>query len=394
MEIGTLATVKSGLDVLRDEGFKRLKGRRVGLLAHPAAVDANLAHAVDLFLAADGVEVARLFGPQHGLRGQTQDNMVEWRSFTDPQTGLECCSLYGEHRRPTARMLDGLDVLVIDMQDVGARYYTFNWTTLLAMEACAAAGVKVMLLDRPNPVNASDREGPVLDMAYRSFVGMAPVPARHGLTSGELAAFCNVKTGADLEVVPMEGYQRRSWFDETGLPWVLPSPNMPTLETATVYPGTCLLEGTGLSEGRGTTRPFEIFGAPFAEPKKLVARLKDFHLPGARFRPLHFEPTFQKHAGALCGGAQIHVVEREIFKPVLTAVAILNAIHELWPSEFTWKPPPYEYETEKMPIDILAGSDRLRLDIEAGKGPHEIAAGWDAEVLAFGKLAADSLHYD
>ncbi len=390
---GILATVKSGLDVLREESFKRLQGQRIGLLAHPASVDANLAHASDLFLAA-GLNVVRLFGPQHGVRGQTQDNMVEWRSFTDPQSGLECCSLYGEHRKPTAEMLAGLDVLVIDLQDVGARYYTFNWTTLLCMEACAEEGVKVTLLDRPNPVNASDREGPVLDMGYRSFVGMAPIPARHGLTSGELAAFCNVKTGADLEVVPMAGYRRGMWFDETGLLWVLPSPNMPTLEAATVYPGMCLLEGTGLSEGRGTTRPFETFGAPFVDPKRLLGRLKDFNLPGARFRPLYFEPTFQKHAGVLCGGAQIHVLERERFKPVLTAVAILGAVRELWPEQFSWKQPPYEYETEKLPVDILAGSDRLRLDIEAGKDPREIAAGWDAEVSAFSKLVADSLRYD
>ena len=388
--------VSTGLDVLKREAFSRLKGRRVGLLCHPASVDADLAHALDLFLAAEGVELVRLFGPQHGILGQTQDNMVEWSPFRDPETGLECCSLYGEHRKPTAGMLEGLDALVVDLQDVGARYYTFNWTMLLCMEACAEAGVDVVVLDRPNPVNAAVREGPVLDLSYKSFVGMAPVPVRHGMTPGEMAGFCNdrLNVGCALEVVGMEGYRRSQWFDETGLPWVLPSPNMPALETAVVYPGMCLLEGTELSEGRGTTRPFEIFGAPFVKPGRLVSRLEEMRLPGVRFRPLHFEPTFQKYARDLCGGAQIHVTDRDGFRPVLTAVAILSAVRELWPDEFAWKRPPYEYETEKMPVDILAGGDTLRLAIEAGTDPREIAGAWDSELIGFEKLAAASLRYE
>jgi uncharacterized protein YbbC (DUF1343 family) len=203
-----------------------------------------------------------------------------------------------------------------------------------------------------------------------------------------------VKAGCELEVVRADGYRRAQWFDETGLPWVLPSPNMPTPETALVYPGTCLLEGTELSEGRGTTRPFEIFGAPFVEPRKLTARLADYRLPGATFRPLFFEPTFQKHAGKLCGGAQIHATDREAFRPVLTAVAVLSAIRELWPKEFAWKAPPYEYETEKLPIDILAGSDRLRLGVEAGESPADVAAKWAEDVAAFEKLATNFLHYE
>ncbi|MHC4916924.1 MAG: exo-beta-N-acetylmuramidase NamZ family protein [Planctomycetota bacterium] len=388
-----MKSVRTGLDVLRGSGFALLSGAKVGLLVHPASVASDLIHAADLFLAADGIQLVRLFGPQHGILGQTQDNMVEWASFTDPRTGVECVSLYGEHRRPTPEMLEGLDVLVVDLQDVGARYYTFNWTTLLCMEACAEAGVKVVVLDRPNPIGGA-REGPILDMRYKSFVGMAPVPARHGITPGEMATFCNVRAGCELEVVRAEGWRRADWFDATGLPWVMPSPNMPALETATVYPGTCLLEGTELSEGRGTTRPFEIFGAPFVNPQQLAARLGDWSLPGVLFRPTFFEPTFQKHAGELCGGAQIHVTDRGAFRPVLTATALLCAIRELWPAEFAWKQPPYEYESEKMPIDILAGGEDFRTAVDAGRDPREIAAGWDSGVEAFGKLVAESLHYD
>ncbi len=386
--------VETGLDVLRKQGFERLDGQRVGLLVHPASVTADLTHALGLFLAADNVELVRLFGPQHGIFGQTQDNMVEWDAFRDQETGLECCSLYGEHRRPTAEMLGDLDVLVVDLQDVGARYYTFNWTMLLCMEACAEAGVKVLILDRPNPINGTTREGPILNMNYKSFVGMAPVPIRHGMTPGEMAVFCNIEAGCQLEVVWMQGSRRSQWFDETTLPWVLPSPNMPTLDTAVVYPGMCLLEGTELSEGRGTTRPFEVFGAPFVNPNKLAARLERMNLPGVFFRPLHFEPTFQKHARDLCGGAQTHVTDRNEFRPVLTAVATLSAIRELWPEDFAWRQPPYEYETEKMPVDILAGSDALRLAIDAGTDPHEIAGSWEDDLADFDELVAASLHYE
>jgi uncharacterized protein YbbC (DUF1343 family) len=356
-------------------------------------VAGDLAHAAELFRAALGPGLVRLFGPQHGILGQTQDNMVEWRSFRDPETGLECVSLYGEHRRPTPEMLDGLDLLVVDLQDVGARYYTFTWTTLLCMRSAAEAGIEVLVLDRPNPIGAERREGPVLDLGFESFVGMAEVPARHGLTAGEMARLGNARAGCRLEVVAMEGYRRSMDYAATGLPWVMPSPNMPAPETALVYPGMCLLEGTMLSEGRGTTRPFEIFGAPFVEPRKLIQRLDALRLPGVFFRPLWFEPAFQKHAGKLCGGAQLHVTDRGAFRPVLTAVAVLSAVRELWPREFAWKPPPYEYETERLPIDILAGTDRLRLDLEAGRDAREIAAGWLAEVEAFTRRAAGALLY-
>jgi uncharacterized protein YbbC (DUF1343 family) len=391
---GTVAAVRTGLDILRHERFEGLRGSRLGLLYHPASVDCNTNLALDLFMKAEGINLLRLFGPQHGILGQTQDNMVEWNSFRDKRTGLECCSLYGQHRKPPAEMLSDLDVLVIDLQDVGARYYTFNWTMLLCMEACAEVGVKVMVLDRPNPINAKKREGRLLDMSFSSFVGMAPIPIRHGMTAGEIARMSNTRIGCDLEVVWMDGYRREMWFEETGLPWVMPSPNMPTLETAVVYPGMCLLEGTELSEGRGTTRPFEIFGAPYIDARRLVECLAQYDLPGVLFRSVNFEPTFQKHAGVICGGAQIHVVDRDVFRPVLTAVTILSAVCREWPDDFAWKEPPYEYETEKMPIDILFGGPELRRAVVNGDDVKVLADSWAGSVLGFGELATGSMHYE
>lgn len=388
--------VLTGLDRIQRDRFSLVGGERVGLLVHPASVDRRLVHAARIFHEAPEVDLRALFGPQHGILGQTQDNMVEWEGFTDPVTGVPVHSLYGDNRSPTPEMLGEIDVLVVDLQDVGARYYTFIWTLLLVMEACAAAGKRVVVLDRPNPLGGLDREGTVLDPAYRSFVGLAPIPMRHGLTVGELAAWFRDRfaPALDLGVVWMEGWRRSVWFPETGLPWVMPSPNMPTVDTAVVYPGFCLLEGTTLSEGRGTTRPFEIFGAPFIEPETLVRRLAAFDLPGAIFRPVSFEPTFQKHAGRLCGGAQLHVTDRTVFRSVLTATAVLAAIRELWPAGFRWKQPPYEYEHQKLPIDILTGGTGFRTDLEAGRPPREMAGTWRPALDEFDREIAEFLHYD
>ena len=333
------ADVMSGLDVLAAEGFAALRGQRCGLLCHPASVDRTLAHAARVLAGAAAVDLRTLFGPQHGIRGETQDNMVEWEGLRDPATGLTVHSLYGQHRQPTAAMLAGLDTLVIDLQDVGARYYTFVWTLYLCLEACARENKRVVVLDRPNPIGGAAREGAILDTAYASFVGLAPLPMRHGLTLGELARWLRAWRGLDvaLEVVRMRGWRRAMHFEATGLPWVLPSPNLPTVDAAFVYPGMCLLEGTELSEGRGTTRPFEIFGAPGLDPDALVTRLADWELPGVAFRPLHFAPTFQKHAGRLCGGAQLHVLDRAAFKPCLTAVAVLCAVRDVAPATLRWR---------------------------------------------------------
>jgi uncharacterized protein YbbC (DUF1343 family) len=390
-----MSGVMTGLDVLMAEGAARLRGRRVGLLVHPASVDRRLRHAAPLLHEALGRDLRALFGPQHGLRGETQDNMVEWTGFTDPVTGVPAHSLYGEHRKPTADMLDGLDVLVVDLQDVGARYYTFVWTLLLCLEACAEQSVAVLVLDRPNPLGGTV-EGNVLDPAWRSFVGLAPIPMRHGLTMGELARWLRRWSGldVDLDVVPMQGWRRDQWFDHTGLPWVLPSPNMPTLETAMVYPGGCLLEGTDLSEGRGTTRPFEILGAPFIDPDRLAAALAARDLPGVAFRPLWFQPTFQKHAGDVCGGVQLHITDRDAFRPVLTYMTLLADIHRLWPDTFTWRRPPYEYEHEKLPIDILAGGSGLREAVDGGADPREVARRWQADADQWRLDAVESTLYD
>jgi len=391
-----LAQVNTGLDRLVAEDFRRLAGRRVGLLVHPASVDRRLRAAALLMQEAAAVDLRVMFGPQHGILGQTQDNMIEWEGFTDNATGVPVHSLYGRYRKPTAAMLDDLDVLVIDLQDVGARYYTFIWTMLLCLEACAEAGKQVMVLDRPNPIGGLVTEGTVLDPAYRSFVGLAPIPMRHGLTAGELARFfvhwrC---LDVDLEVVWMDGWERRLDFDATGLPWVLPSPNMPTLETARVYPGGCLLEGTTVSEGRGTTRPFEIFGAPYVDPDTLATILTGWNLPGCRFRPLYFEPTFHKFAGQVCGGVQVHVTEPAVFESVTTYTAAVAAIAKLWPDDFSWKQPPYEYETEKLPIDILAGGPDWRIQIEAGLSPWQMKSGWMEQLKAFTEMTAGFRHYE
>jgi uncharacterized protein YbbC (DUF1343 family) len=389
--------VLTGLDLFEKCWPRELRGARVGLVVHPASVDRAFNHAVDRFRAAKCCELTTLFGPQHGIRGETQDNMIEWEGCRDQKTGLPVYSLYGKVRKPSPKMLRDVDVLVVDLQDVGARYYTFVWTLDLCMQACAELGKKVLVLDRPNPINGIDLEGAVLDPEYASFVGLKPLPIRHGMTIGEVGQYLRelYYPSLNYQVISMEGWQRGMWFDETGLPWVLPSPNMPTLDTAIVYPGMCLLEGTLLSEGRGTTRPFEIFGAPFIDGEKLVAALNADRLPGVFFRPLSFEPTFQKHAKQACGGVQMHVTDRNRFRSWKTTVAILKAVHDLYPKQFAWKQPPYEYETVKMPFDILVGTDRLRREIESGVSLREMERWWQAQLKTFAtKVRPHFLLYD
>ncbi len=391
-----MAQVKTGLEMMAATDFASLRGQRVGLLVHPASVDGQLRPTAELMTAAATVELTAFFGPQHGILGQTQDNMIEWDGFTDRATGLPVYSLYGEHRKPSAKMLANVDTLVVDLQDVGARYYTFIWTMLLCLEACAEAGKKVVVLDRPNPIGGCHTEGTVLDPEYRSFVGLAPIPMRHGLTSGELAEFFVHwrKLTVDLEVVWMDGWRRDMDFVQTGLPWVLPSPNMPTLDTAWVYPGGCLLEGTALSEGRGTTRPFEIFGAPYIDPTQLVSQMNSWDLPGCHIRPLHFEPTFHKYAGEVCGGVQVHVTDTGCFESVATYTAAITAIGQLWPDDFAWKQPPYEYEADKLPIDILAGGTRWRKQVEAGVSPWQMKTEWAEKLQDFATISAGFRHYE
>jgi uncharacterized protein YbbC (DUF1343 family) len=351
--------VELPIDRLAQLWPKELRGAKIGALLHPASVSSSLEHASKILERCSGslFQLRALFGPQHGFLGQTQDNMVEWKSYKHPRLRIPVHSLYGEHREPTDEMLTDLDVLVVDLQDIGARYYTFIWTLYLCMRACEQRGVHVVVLNRPNPINGVAVEGPPIEKGYESFVGMHPIPIRHGKTIGELATQFRDEAfpKCPLSVLSMKNWERAMWFDQTGLPWVMPSPNMPTLETATVYPGMCLLEGTNLSEGRGTTRPFEIFGAPFIKAEQLCRELNNLQLPGVFFRENYFQPTFQKFAGELCGGAQIHLLERNIYRSFQTGVEIIRCIRKLYPESFAWKQSPYEYEYEKLPIQILLG---------------------------------------
>lgn len=379
-----------GLDRLFDDGVARFRGLRVGLVANPASVDRELVHAVERFARCRDWRFTAVFGPQHGVRADRQDNMVESPDEVDPRLGIPVYSLYAQNRKPVPAMLEDVDVLFCDLFDVGTRAYTFVWTAILAMQACAENRKRFVVLDRPNPIGGCMVEGPVLDLAYRSFIGLYPIPMRHGLTVGELAAFVNSECGigADLEVIQLANWHRGQWLDCTDLPWVMPSPNMPTLSTATVYPGTVLVEGTNLSEGRGTTRPFELIGAPFLDGGRMATYLGALNLPGARFRPVWFRPTFDKWCGELCGGVQIHVTDRLCFRPFRTGLAVLRAAIELAPGEFTWRQPPFEYEYHKLPIDILAGTDRLRWQLERGASLESMEAEWNAGLLSFQNACA------
>lgn len=373
----------------------RLDGLKVGILANPASVDHEFRHIVDRLGEDDRFRLAAIFGPQHGFRSDLQDNMIETPHATDPARGVPIFSLYSETREPTKEMLDLIDVLVIDLQDVGARIYTFIYTMANCLRAAAKTGTPVIVCDRPNPIGGLQVEGPMLEPGFESFVGQYPIPMRHGMTVAELAKLFNehFDIGASLETVPMEGWSRELYFDDTEIPWIMPSPNMPTLDTAIVYPGTVLFEGTMVSEGRGTTRPFELIGAPWIDGAALTERLNQTGLHGVRFREVVFEPTFQKHAKAPCGGCQIHVTSRWDFEPVKAGVAILRECYGLSPDQFKWRDPPYEYEHDKMPIDILAGSTQLREQIEQQMPIEDIAESWRAGIKAFEELRKPYLLY-
>ena len=350
------------LDRIRDVWPVELRGAdlKLGAVLHQASVNSGLRHSLEVLREYDGelFSLAALFGPQHGFGGTTQDNMIEWEGYQHPELNIPIYSLYGEHREPTQEMLAGLDAVFVDLFDVGSRYYTFIWTLHLTMKAAEKAGIPVVVADRPNPINGVTCEGDVLDPDYFSFVGLHPIQVRHGMTIGELAVLFQRESypNCQLHVLPIENWNRGEWYDQTGLPWVMPSPNMPTLDTATVYPGMCLFEGTNLSEGRGTTRPFEMFGAPFIDSRKLLVDLAERQLPGVRVgdREIHFQ--FQKFAKQICHGAQMHVTDRDQFLPLRTAVSILDVVRRRWPEGFAWKQPPYEYETVKLPIEILIGA--------------------------------------
>ncbi len=388
--------IKVGLEVLLEKKMDLLKGRRIGLVVHQPSVNSVLEHAVNLLNNHPSVQLTTVFGPQHGIWGETQDNMIEWNSYRDPKTGLPFHSLYGETRKPTPEMLKEVDTIVIDLQDVGARYYTYIYTMALAMEACAELGKKVIVLDRPNPIDGIHIEGPMLDPAFKSFVGLYPLPVRHGMTVGELALYFNqeYRINCDLAVVSMENWDRDMFFEETGFPWVIPSPNMPAVTTAAVYPGMCLFEATNVSEARGTTLPFELTGAPWVkDPHQFSERMGRFSLPGVTFRPLFFTPTFHKWKNQLIGGVQTHVTDRKVFKPFLTGLALVASYREAGGMDFKWKDPPYEYEYHLLPFDILAGSDRTRLQVESGVSLAEIENSWKPGLEEFKKIRKGYLLY-
>jgi uncharacterized protein YbbC (DUF1343 family) len=391
--------VRTGLDVLVTENFQRLRGQRVGLVAHPASVDARLRHAADLLQAAPGVRLEVVFGPEHGWLGQAQDLEAVAGTGQARWPGPRVVSLYGDTAdslRPTPAQLADLDVLVIDLQDVGARYYTFQATMLYCLEAARPLGLRVLLLDRPNPLGGMVVEGPRLAPGHESFIGAHDTAIRHGLTIGELARLYVAEralTGVNLEIIPCEGWRRGMWFEDTGLPWVLPSPNMPTVDTAVVYPGQCLLEGTNLSEGRGTTRPFELCGAPWVDAQSLATRLNAEALPGVAFRAAWFQPTFQKHAGRDCGGVQMHVTDRAAFQPVRASLAVLEAFRALAGGHFAWRTETYEFVSDPIAVDLLFGSGRERQGLEAGVPWRELAAVWEAEEKAFSESRTPFLLY-
>lgn len=370
--------VITGLErILRDPALVSGTGK-IGLLYNQASVNTDFRPAADLITSAFPARLVALFGPQHGVGGTEQDNMIETGHSTHPRLGLPIYSLYSEMRRPAADMLEMVDIVLVDIQDVGTRVYTFATTVLYLMQECAKARKKIVILDRPNPVNGIDVEGNILKPEYSSFVGPFPIPMRHGLTLGELMTLYNEEYAikSDLTVIRLSGWNRSDYFEETGLPWVLPSPNMPLVETAVVYPGQVILEGANISEGRGTTRPFEMFGAPYLDPHSFQVALEPGCLRGTVLRETTFMPTFNKWAGQVCRGFQIHVTDRGSFRPYRFTLAIVSALLKLYPDEFRWSPPPYEYVTDKLPIDVILGDPRVREDLQEGRSIIDMEREW------------------
>jgi uncharacterized protein YbbC (DUF1343 family) len=377
--------VLTGLDVLVRDRFHLLQGQKFGLLAHAASVDRKLVHILDRLLEV-GVEPSLLLAPEHGIYAAAQDMQpVE----NDRLSGIPVVSLYGSDPgslRPPPQMLSGLDALVIDLQDIGCRYYTFANTMLYCLQVCAEIGVRAIVLDRPNPLGGLQIEGPLLEEPLRSFVGEYPVPVRHGLTLGELARLASLQgLEVELTIIPLQGWRREMWFDQTGLEWVMPSPNMPTLSTATVYPGACLAEATNLSEGRGTTRPFELLGAPWLAAEKLAAELSQLAPEGARFRPVAFCPGFHKYAGLICRGVQVHVLDRQKFRPFRFGLALLQAARRLGGEDFQWRKQPYEFESRRPAVDLLCGTEAVRRGLEAGAELDDLEATWRQDLERFEK---------
>jgi uncharacterized protein YbbC (DUF1343 family) len=385
-----MPTVRTGLEVFLDAPPPTLNGQRLGLLCNPASVDSGYTHARIRINQALPGQLNALYSPQHGFFAEKQDNMVESADRNDPATGLPVFSLYGDTRIPTKPMLEPIDVMLVDLQDVGTRVYTFIYTLSYCMEAARQHDKRIIVLDRPNPIGGIQIEGNLLDPAYASFVGRYPIPMRHGLTIGELAILFNTTfgIGCQLDVIAMQGWRRETLFDRTGLPWIAPSPNLPTPASAMVYPGQVIWEGTNISEGRGTTLPFELFGAPFISPAQLMETIDRHLLDGAILRPVIFEPTAGKWSGQSCHGFQIHITDDTVFSAYSLALGMYQAIFQLYPEQFAYKQPPYEYEYERLPMDLILGDRKARTDIESGIPIADIQAGWAESLSAYREMIA------
>jgi len=385
-------TIRLGLEVFLEETAEGVAGKLLGLVACPSSVDRELRSSVERLRRHPAIDLVALFGPEHGLRGEAQAG-APVATYKDALTGLPVHSLYGDARRPSPDMLRGIDAIIIDLQDGGVRFYTFLATALYVMEAAAAAGCKVILLDRPAPITGNRIEGPLLDADFASFVGPYPMPIRYGMTIGEMAQLANTEYGinCELTVIPMDGWKRDMWFDDTGLPFVPSSPNLPTLDAMTLYPGTCLIEGSNLSEGRGTTKPFEYIGAPWIDAEQLADQLNDLDLEGARFRPVYFVPTFSKYHGELCAGVHICVTDRERFQPVTMILNLLQVVIAGYPDNFAWRAP--WAAGSQAPIDLLSGSTALRESLDARRPLEELIASWRPGSEAFLRLRQKYLLY-
>lgn len=389
--------IQSGLEVFLQKIPQEIVGKKVGVLCHAASITSSYKHILDALTQQSKVVLDAIFGPQHGLFGQTQDNMIEWEGgYKHPKYKVPVYSLYGTSRKPSTKMLNGLEGLIIDLQDVGARPYTYIWTVKLCMEACQQQNVPIWILDRPNPVAALPFDGPLLKDEFFTFVGGANIPLCHRMTIGELATLLKQKyfPALALQIIWMKDWWRDSLYHETGLPWIIPSPNMPTEQTAIVYPGMVLLEATNLSEGRGSTTPFELFGAPFLDSDSLLKELTSHNLPGCVFREHNFIPTFQKWQGEYCQGIQVHVTEPRSFQPVFTTASIIDTIIKTSETDtFVFNNPPYEYEHTKIPFDILSGDTFLRQCLTERQSLETEHQRWRAAIQSFEKTFHNVAHY-
>ena len=390
-----MTKVATGLDLFRDEYWKKLKDCRLGLLSNQASLDANLNSAKEIITQLLPGQLKALFGPQHGHRGEEQDNMVETDHAYDEELKIPVFSLYSKYREPLPEMFELIDILIIDLQDVGTRVYTFASTMLNCLKTAAKSGRKILILDRPNPLGGEILEGNLLKSELYSFIGPFSIPMRHGLTMAEMArVFADAyNIESDLDIIPMRGWSRCMLWQDTGLKWIMPSPNMPVPETAQVYPGQVIWEGTNLSEGRGTCRPFEIFGAPFLDTKLIKHHLVPEAISGCHLQEISFRPTFQKWGGQSCNGFMIHILDHEAYRPFFTAMALLKVTLEIHRNDFTWREPPYEYEYERMPIDIILGDSNLRREIETGVDLMVIKERWDKESEEFLQFRTPYLLY-